>query len=87
MNVPAEIVNICILFYSNGCDEFDPDHISPDLILEVNKITKQRVRSTANAFLKRILENGIMNGNLKYQYMDDVVIHWLEFGELEMNHL
>ena len=69
-NIPADIINICVLFYSNGSDEFDADHISPNLILEGNKITKQRVRSTANAFLKRILEKGYHEWKFKVPRYD-----------------
>ena len=56
--IPKEILNICLLFYSNGCDEWDKDYISQDFKRCGDNILIKTKRSTANAFLKRIMNDG-----------------------------
>eukprot|EP01084_Bolivina_argentea_P308110 532660_1 len=67
LKIPTPIINICMLYYGNGKDIFDPKYISPHMTLYNDK-KSVRVNNDwvlASAYLSVIVDSGIHTWQFK----------------------
>ena len=70
--MPKEIIDLFVLFYGNGSDEWDPELLSTDHVTldEDNRMVSSLKNkcSDGNAYMKRIVEFGYHEWKLKVKY-------------------
>lgn len=62
--MPKEIIIVCILFYGNDKDEWDPKYISSTMELSDNTLT-QRKREFGSSYGKLVIDYGIFKWKFK----------------------
>ena len=74
LQIPTGIIDLCIIFYGNGGDQWDPTLISAkDVKLDQEKqIVTTLTNSSTNVYMKRIIESGHHEWKLKVKFHDSV---------------
>ena len=72
-DIPREIIFVCVLFYGNGSDEWDPNYVSEAMTLSDKTVAhgdptgNKNYNALASAYCKYIHESGIFKWKFKME--------------------
>ena len=69
LEIPSGIIDLCIIFYGNGNDEWYPEWVNTDTItLDMSNHSITSLGKPGNAFMKRVIDCGYYEWRLKCEY-------------------